>query len=345
MHYTIPFIVALASLAAALPTLKQREDQWKGVIDPWGLYGRKPENRKRSNIELLEDSSTNSTNFRIAGVEYSPDKLLKLAKRALIEDFVGKIPGCYDDPSNLGTPKPNYAVNQGVRIPKTKGANDDACGSGHNGDHCWTEYYLVEAAVEFFSWAKTGSPVNCSAGPNDSCSSVSTLAQSCTTTGTTSSEGYDWKIIEGSLKLGVNSLKNRVEVAAGGTYSKIWTTTDHHLTKVCQQESPSATCTWNNDSTERRNLCHQLWYADRVMHVWGQAQRVCNKCGNADTVQQQTGDGKVCVRGQEGFDYRLPINKLVFCDGACNSNESGLGSLPDAERSSYIAPAEGHSGY
>ena len=344
MHYMIPSIVALASLAAAVPTPQEQaaDDPWKGVIDPWGQYGRKPENTKRSHIEPLDDS-THPTNIRIAGREYSSDELLKLAKRATIKDFAGKIPGCDDDPSNKDTPKPGWPVNFGVKIPKNQGANDDACGSGHNADHCWTEYYLVEAAVEYFSWLPTGSAVNCGAGPKDSCSvAITSLAQSCSITGTTSSEGYDWKIIDASAKLGIEfeawGLKSSVDLSGGTGISKNWATTDHHLTNACRADSSTATCTWNNDGTESQNLCHQVWYADRVLHVWGQAQRVCNKCGNADTTQQQSGDGNVCVRGQKEFDILLPINKLVHCDGACGVNDPGVNQPPNEPRAPYVAP-------
>lgn len=343
MHYTIPSIVVLASVAAAVPTPEQQADQWKGVIDPWGQYGRKPESAKRSIIDLLDDSTTNSTNFRINGLEYSPDEPLKLAKRATIKDFVGKIPGCDDDPSIKNTPKPKWSVNEGVRIPKNKGDNDDACGSGHNANHCWTEYYLVEAAIEYFSWLPTGSAANCPAGPKDSCSiAVSSLAQSCSITGTTSSKGYDWKIIEASAKLPIKfdkwGLKSTIDLTGGMGISKKWETTDHHLTNACRQDSSTATCTWNNDGTEKKSLCHQVWYADRVLHIWGQAQRVCNKCGNADNVQQQTGDGTVCVRGQKEFDFLLPINKLVQCDGACGINDPGVTQPANEQRGRYVAP-------
>lgn len=75
-----------------------------------------------------------------------------------------------------------------------------------------------------------------------------------------------------------------------------------------------------------------------MLHVWGQAQRVCNKCGNADNVQQQTGDGTVCVRGQKEFDIRLPINKLVHCDGACGINDPGVNQPDNEPRAPYIAP-------
>lgn len=342
MRYIVPFTVALASLAAAVPTPEQPADPWKGVIDPWGQYGRNPEDAKPVNIELLSDSTTNSTNFRIDGLGYSPDEILKLAKRASIADFPGKIPGCEDDPSTPGTPKPQWPVNYGVKIPKDKGANDDACTTGHNADHCWTEYYLVEAAVEYFSWLPTGSAVNCPAGPKDSCSiAVTSLAQSCSITGTTSTVGWDVKIIDLSAKLGIGfgpDKKYSFDLTPSGGLSKNWATTDHHLTNICRQDSSAATCTWTNDGTERENLCHQVWYADRVLHIWGQAQRVCNKCGDANKVQQQTGDGNVCVRGQKEFEFRLPINKLVHCDGACGSNDPGVNQPPNEQRAPYVEP-------
>jgi hypothetical protein len=75
-----------------------------------------------------------------------------------------------------------------------------------------------------------------------------------------------------------------------------------------------------------------------VLHVWGQAQRVCNKCGDAAHVQQRTGDGKVCVRGQKGFDFRLPINKLVHCNGVCGATDPGKTQPPNEPRAPYIAP-------
>lgn len=344
MHYTVPSIVFLASVAAAVPTPEQQADQWKGVIDPWGQYGRKPDSAKRPTINLLDDSTTNSTNIRVAGIEYSPGGPLKLAKRATIKDYVYKIPGCEDDPSKPDTPKPNWSVNQGVKIPKDKGAKDDLCTTGSGGDHCWTEYYLVEAAVEYFSWQQTGSAVNC-AGAKDSCSvDVTSLKQSCTVTGTTHSKGEDWKAIDAAGKLGIEfkmwGVKSAADLSAGGGLTKSWATTDHHLTNICRTDASTATCTWNNDDTASKNLCHQVWYADRVLHVYGQAQRVCRKCGDAQKVQQQTGDGTFCVRGQKEFDFLLPINKLVHCDGTCGVNEPGMSQPPNEERGPYVPPSD-----
>lgn len=333
MHYTIPSIIAFASLATAAPA---PADPWKGVIDPWGKYGSKPENTKRADIEIFDDSTSNSTTMRIAGTEFSPDELINLAKRATISSFAGKIPGCdsKDDPSNKDTPKPSWPVNHGVKIPKD--GKDDECTHGTGGNHCWNEYYLVEAAVEYFSWLPTGSAINCPKDKDGSCGvDVTSLAQSCTTTGTTTTKSTDWKIIDASAALGIGfgeGVKNSVDLSAGTSYTKSWATTQHDLTNTCRSDASTAHCNWKGGSD-----CHQVWYADRVLHVWGQAQRVCNKC-SGDGVQQNTGDGNVCVRGQKEFDLRLPINKLVHCDGACNSNNPGVNQPPNGPRAPYIAP-------
>lgn len=69
-------------------------------------------------------------------------------------------------------------------------------------------------------------------------------------------------------------------------------------------------CTWDDKK------CHQVWYADRVMRVWGHAQRVCTDKGSG--TQQSTKRGDQWVRGQAGFETTLPINKLVGCGGLCN---------------------------
>ncbi|KAK8093703.1 hypothetical protein PG997_000388 [Apiospora hydei] len=345
MHYITLSLLAVASLAAALPAPEPKPDQWQGVIDPWGQYGRKPENVKRAEI-MYQDDDTNSTTFRIEDHEYSSDELLDLAKRATIKEFAGKIPGCgsADDPSNKDVPKPQWKVNEGVKIPKNPGWKDDACTTGHGADHCWTEYYLVEAAVEYFSWLPTGSAVNCPAAAKSSCSvQVQSLVQSCSVTGTTSSKGWDWKTIDaaGTLSIKLGGEGSRLpsgDLSLGGGYSKNYAETTHDLTNVCRADSSAVTCSWTNESGEARDLCHQVWYADRVLHVWGQAQRVCNKCAGAGAVQQNTGDGKVCVRGQKEFDFRLPINKLVHCDGACGANEPGVNQPANGPRGPYVAP-------
>lgn len=342
MHYLTLPILAIATLATAAPAPEVKSDQWKGVIDPWGQYGHTPGKVKRTDIVYPNDD-TNTTTFRIEDREFSSEELLSLAKRSTIKDFAGKIPGCDDDPSNKNVPKPNWKVNEGVKIPKNKGWKDDACTSGHGANHCWTEYYLVEAAVEYFSWLPTGSAVNCPAAAKSSCSvQVQSLVQSCSVTGTTSSEGWDWKVIDASgtikVDLGRDGVTGGGDFSLGGGYSKNKVETNHDLTNVCRADSSAVTCTWANDSGEAKNLCHQVWYADRVLHVFGQAQRVCNKCAGDGDVQQNTGDNKVCVRGQKEFNFRLPINKLVHCDGSCGANEPGVNQPENGPRGRYIAP-------
>ncbi|KAK3330450.1 hypothetical protein B0H66DRAFT_469938 [Apodospora peruviana] len=265
-------------------------------------------------------------------------------KRESIADYQGKIPGCThdDDPSNVGTPKPQWDVNHGYKIPKD--GNDDACTSGHGADHCWTEYYLVEAAIEYFDWQPSGSAANCSADAHSSCSNaVGSLAQSCSTTGMTESNGWDWKIIDIAGQLSYGGGPSRTfggSLTAGGSYTKSHSEVKYDLTQVCKTDSATVTCSWENPDGERKELCHQVWFADRVQHVWGQAQRVCNKCkGTAGvTVQQNTGDGKVCVRGQKEFEFRVPINKIVHCDGKCHDIESGLPKPENTPRMPFIPP-------
>ncbi|KAK8849140.1 hypothetical protein PGQ11_015620 [Apiospora arundinis] len=336
MHYVVPSMLALASLAVAAPALEQRDDPWAGVLDPWGQFGKKPGNGKRSNnIELVHDDTTNSTNFLMDGEEVDSSVLLDLAKRATVKEFVGHIPGCNsaDDPSNKDTPKPPYKVNQGVRIPRN--GKDDECNSGSGNKKCWTVYYLVESAVEYYDWRQTGSAINCPAGAKDSCSSaVQETKQDCTTTGTSTTNGMDWKILDVGVKLAEEV------VTLGGSMSWNYAKTTTDLTQACRADTSTVTCTWNNDGSGRKgnDLCHQVWYADRVLHVWGQAQRECNKCTNGN-VQQNTGDGKICVRGQKQFDFRMPINKLVHCNGKCDHKDAGVPQPTNGQKQPYQAPA------
>ncbi|RGP81363.1 hypothetical protein FLONG3_507 [Fusarium longipes] len=343
MQYTVAFGLALASLAAAAPSpipqdVSDPNDPWKGVIDPWGIYGHTPDNVKRANIEIVRNDKTNSKAYRIGELDISGDELLDHAKRATgatIADYVGMIPGCDKDPSDINVPKPGWAVNQGTKIEKE--GNDDQCTTGHGADHCWTEYRLVEAAIEYFAWRKSGSAVNCPAEAGGSCSiAIQTLQQSCATTGTTSTNGWDYKVFEASLGVGLapdgKALKGDAGLSTSLTHS--WADTKHNLRNSCSSDSSTVTCTWTNPTGETKDLCHQVWYADRVAHIWGQAQRVCNKCSSGN-VQQNTGDGNVCVRGQMEFDFRLPLNKLVHCDGTCDSEDPGLNMPPNGERKAY----------
>ncbi|KAM7190152.1 hypothetical protein V8F33_009629 [Rhypophila sp. PSN 637] len=339
--FTIPSILALASVTSAMPKPEQWEgpNPWDGVIDPWGEYGVKPgeSTAKRSPV-----TSTKAGKVTIAGQTFSTRQIREAMKRDSIAQWPGKLPNCNseNDPSNAGTPIPGWPVNHGYKIPKN--GDHDECTTGHGGDHCWTEYYLVEGAVEYFDWQVAGSAVHCSAEAKASCSvTLGDIQQTCTTTGQSISNGYDWKVIDaagsGSFKFGGDKLGGEVSLSVGGGYSKSHVETNTQMTQVCKADTTSVTCSWTNDSDAPKEMCHQAWFADRVMHVWGQSQRVCNKCTKGN-VQQNTGDGRVCVRGQREFDFRMPINKLVNCNGKCDEALSGLPKPPNGNRGPFSPP-------
>ncbi|KAM7217488.1 hypothetical protein V8F06_007119 [Rhypophila decipiens] len=335
--FTIPSILALASLTSAIPKPEQWEGPWDGVIDPWGEFGTKPENVPRSNVVFRRDGDIN-----IAGETFTLDQIrdamVKVKKRDSVAEYPGNIPGCDSDPSAPGTPIPGWHVKKGYKIPKN--GDDDECTTGKRGDHCWTEYRLVEGAVEYFDWQQAGSAVHCSADAKASCSvALGDTQNVCTTTGKSISEGFDAKLAEGSIS-GTFKFGDKGDVTLGysGGYTKTHSEVDSSMTQVCKMTTTAVTCTWTNGEDAPKELCHQPWYADRVMHVWGQAQRVCNKCKEGANVQQNTGDGNVCVRGQKEFDFRLPINRLVNCNGACDGNESGLPKPANGQRGEYVPP-------
>ena len=190
------------------------------------------------------------------------------------------------------------------------------------------------------SWQPAGGAVNCDG--TDTCSSTeSNIKQSCSTIGSSTTNGFDWKIIDASAKVKPNIGGTTVEgdISSGMTFKHEKTSVD--LKQTCSGSQSSQTCTWKPDSTPGADNCHQVWYADRVLHVWGQAQRTCNKCSDDDdSVQQNTGDGHVCVRGQKAFDLVLPINKLVHCNGKCSQADPGLNVPPNSERGPYSEPAD-----
>ncbi|KAL9615801.1 MAG: hypothetical protein Q9160_009247 [Pyrenula sp. 1 TL-2023] len=362
MHYTVPSLALLALIAAAAPsdnpwkdagvvdpwgefgnTQKRQPNPWKdaGVLDPWGEYGN--EQTKRD-LEHLTERQINDGVGIASRTPLSRSMLKEIVKRTSIGEFKNYLPGCNkkkggDDPSLLGTPKPPYAVNQGVKIPKE--GNDDQCTDGHYGDHCWTEYFLVEAAIEYMSWQPSGGAINCDG--TDTCSSAETnIKQSCSTLGSTTTNGFDWKIIDAAGKVKIPLLKNgEAEISTGFSFKHEKTTYD--LKQTCSTYQSSQTCSWKPANTPGADNCHQVWFADRVLHFWGQAQRTCNKCTSDGTVQQNTGDGKVCVRGQKQFDIVLPINKLVHCNGKCNQADPGLSIPPNTQRAPYEQPADWNS--
>ena len=68
-QFAIPSILALASLASAVPT-PAPQDPWAGVIDPWGQFGKGPSNSKRSDIVSVDKDTV-----KIAGETFSAKKI------------------------------------------------------------------------------------------------------------------------------------------------------------------------------------------------------------------------------------------------------------------------------
>ncbi|KAL9115452.1 MAG: hypothetical protein Q9227_000773 [Pyrenula ochraceoflavens] len=352
MHFTIPSLALLASIAIAAPsdnpwkddgvldpwgeygnTQKRQNNEWKdaGILDPWGQYG----NEETKNITTRQVTNGAGT---VSRTRLGRDMLREIVKRTSIGEFKNYLPGCSsdDDPSKDGTPLPQWPVNHGVKIPKE--GDDDQCTKGHNGDHCWTEYRLVEAAIEYLSWQPAGGAINCDG--TDTCSSTETnIKQSCSNIGSTETNGFDWKIIDASAKLKPSGLASGGEADISTGWSFKHEKTNVNLKQTCSTFQSSQTCSWKPNNTAGADNCHQVWYADRVLHFWGQAQRTCNKCTDGK-VQQNTGDGKVCVRGQKEFDLVLPINKLVHCNGKCNQADPGMNVPPNSKRAAYAEPAD-----
>ncbi|KAJ3535406.1 hypothetical protein NM208_g7142 [Fusarium decemcellulare] len=274
MQYTVAIGLGLASLAAAVPTSiptlvptpvstqvpgasapADPNNYWQDVIDPWGQYGQVPDTVKRANIEVVGDEGGNSTDYRIGEeLDISSDELLEHAKRATVDDYVGLIPGCDKDPSYAK--KPGWPPYHGVKIPKD--GNDDLCTTGKGDAKCWTEYFLVEAAIEYFSWKKSGSAVNCPAEAGSSCSiAVQSLRQSCSLTGTAETSGWDFKILEGSLSIGLDPKGSsfKGEGSASMSISHSWSTTKQNQRQSCAADTAVATCEWTNPTGQKQNLC------------------------------------------------------------------------------------------
>ena len=330
MRYAMASLALLATIAAAAPD----DSPWKGagVLDPWGQYGTSTMRMKRGRAhptqgQLVKDNGT------ISRIPLHSDELKALAKRITLQDFKNHLPGCSDEDDPSYAPNiPDWDINAGVKVPLD---DDETC---YDGSTCWNDYLLVEAAIEYASWQPNGGAVNCDG--TTTCSSAETnLQQTCSTVGTTESSGYDYKVIDASIKL---EFGKTVAVDVGTSYTISKSTTDFDLNQVCATAGSVQTCNWEPDTSEGADNCHQAWYADRVLHVWAQAQRMCKK-STKKNVQQNTWGGELCVRGQKEFDFVLPINKLVHCNGKCNDNDPGLATPPNGPREPYQQPADWES--
>ena len=323
--------MASLALLAAITAAASVDNQWKdaGVLDSWGQYGTMQTKRRRaqfSDKQFVEDKGI------ISRTPLHPDILKALAKRTSISDYKNHLPGCSsaDDPS-YAPQKPGWEINAGVKVPLE---DHETC---YDGSTCWNDWLLVEAAVEYVSWQPAGGAITCDG--TKTCSSAETnIKQSCSTVGTTESSGFDHKVIEGALSFDFGSAAYRGGLEASMAYTITKSTTDYNLNQVCSSSQSTQTCQWEPDTSEGADNCHQVWYADRILHVWGQAQRMCKKSTKGAVQQNTRIEDKLWVRGQKEFDFVLPINKLVHCNGKCSDSHAGLSIPPNGPRQAYQEP-------
>ncbi|KAL4724359.1 hypothetical protein ACLX1H_008973 [Fusarium chlamydosporum] len=241
-------------------------------------------------------------------LEARGETMESLVKRIDAKIYRDEIPDCSkEDPSFMIPKQTGYGVDQGVKLPRM--GNNDACTTGHNDDHCWTEYWFVESAVEYSSWQNSGAAIDCKS--TSSCNSnVAQIRQSCTSYSHSSSNGVDYKIIDGALEFAIPNTEAKVSLGSSINYQH--TDVDGTSTMICTTDSTTNTCQWEDQD------CHQVWFADRTKRIWGHMDRVC--VGKTDVeVQQQTlnANGRY-VRGQAEFSIAIPVNHIVGCNAKCS---------------------------
>ncbi|SCO91271.1 uncharacterized protein FRV6_15399 [Fusarium oxysporum] len=204
------------------------------------------------------------------------ETLESLVKRINAKVYREDIPDCNkEDPSFMIPKQTGYGVDQGVKLPKS--GKDDACTTGHNDDHCWTEYWFVESAVEYSSWQNSGAAINWKS--TSSCNSnVAQIRQSSTSYSYSSSNGIEYKILDGALEFAI----------------------------------PNTEAKWEDQD------CHQVWFADRTKRIWGHTDRACVGKSDVEVQQQTLNAKGRCVRGQVEFSIAIPVNHIVGCNAKCS---------------------------
>ncbi|KAI6083042.1 hypothetical protein F4821DRAFT_281377 [Hypoxylon rubiginosum] len=233
--------------------------------------------------------------------------LTDLIARQGAEKFRDQLPGCGDDPTFA--PKSGYKKEQGKKVPKD--GKDDACTTGHNSDHCWTEYYIVESEIEYNNWVNSGAAIDCNSTSRCSSTDID-LGQTCESHTVSHSDGGEWKILDVAID---GKIWEGWGLKAGNSVSYKWDNSKSDQKTVCTSQSARNQCTWEDDK------CHQIWYAQRDARLYGYAMRVCNGKTDSKNTQmnEQKSDGK-WIRGMEDFSIRLPINKLVGCNAKCEEH-------------------------
>ncbi|KAI1427971.1 hypothetical protein F5Y12DRAFT_734454 [Xylaria sp. FL1777] len=238
----------------------------------------------------------------------------ELIKEALsYKSFNNFLPSCdnvEDDPSYFPPYNGSYHIDDGHKLPKN--GKDDECTKGHGDNHCWTEFWIVEGAIEYQNWVNTGSAIDCKSTSLCSSTTVDVGNQTCSSTGSSNSNGV-------GVDIGVAFSKAKfvgdAEFSASSSvsYDHTWVTSTEE--QFCTSTGATNMCTWNDQN------CHQVWYAQRDIRLYGYFTRVCN--GKTSNVVQQVDQpknkkGKV-VRGMWDFNFILPINKLVGCNALCSA--------------------------
>lgn len=202
MHSNLVTVLAYLSLAAAMPAKRQ-------PIDERGLHS------------IINDLDARGESL---------DSLIKRIDPKIYRD---EIPDCSkEDPSFMIPKQTGYSVDQGVKLPRM--GNNDACTTGHNGDHCWTEYWLVESAVEYTSWQNSGAAIDCKS--TSSCNSnVAQLRQSCTSYTRSSSNGVDYKILDASLAYAIPNTAATVTFGSSINYQHTDVSSDTSM--ICTTDS------------------------------------------------------------------------------------------------------------
>ncbi|KAI0839544.1 hypothetical protein F5Y06DRAFT_303218 [Hypoxylon sp. FL0890] len=283
MRFVIPTILAYAAAVAAMPTNS----------------GRVPLDEKEAR-EILNEFGEN-----------------ELMKRVDLNSFTDKLPSCSDDPSwaPLTT---NYKVNQGVKIPRV--GNHDACDGGKKADHCWTEYWLVEAEIVYENWENSGAAIDCRTTARCGSQDVATN-QSCTTIGSSDSKGYSGQMIDLAFELAIPGT-DTAKIKLGTAHSYNTQHSQSNSMTMCTTSSSDNTCFWDDQK------CHQVWFAQRNRRLYGYAARVCEGKTNSK-VQQQTQDKNGhWVRGLLDFNFQMPINKIIGCAALC-SDQNYVSPKPD----------------
>ncbi|KAI1373484.1 hypothetical protein F4677DRAFT_448312 [Hypoxylon crocopeplum] len=238
------------------------------------------------------------------------DAVAELISRQSPNQFRDKLPGCGEDPS-YASRKSDYQISQGKKVPKV--GKDDACGNKAGGKgHCWTEYWIVESEIEYNDWVNSGSAIDCNSTTRCSSTDID-LGQTCESYTVSKGEGGDWKVLDAGFEYKVFE---NWSLKASSSYSYKFDESKANAKTVCTSQSARNQCTWEDDE------CHQVWYAQRDVRLYGYSTRVCNSSTKQKDkpVQMniQRSDG-YWVRGMIDFSIRLPINKLVGCNAKCEA--------------------------